>query len=154
MFTGSAILKAAIELVKAIGAVGITIIVMLGYYEGVPGLRDIPFINKVPGIREFIFGRVQSERAKAAEAAVESLVKRSELTAAQAEADKYRRQAIENSIFAAEARQEALSASKRLNDKLAEQEKASEEDTDPEASRWHQHDLDRLHGNQAAGPPR
>ncbi|WP_416065431.1 hypothetical protein ACK9YZ_01395 [Rhizobium sp. ZK1] len=146
MFTGSAVLKIVVELVKAIGAVGITIIVMLGYYEGVPGLRDIPFISHVPVIREFIVGRVQSERSKAAEAAAEGVVSRSELTAARAEADRYRKQATENAIFAAEARQQAQDASTRLAQQLAQQEKESADDTDPDVSRWRQYDLDRLRG--------
>jgi hypothetical protein len=38
---------------------------MLGYYEGVPVLRDIPFADRIPVVRELIAGRVPPERAKA-----------------------------------------------------------------------------------------
>ncbi|MGO7560563.1 hypothetical protein ACC754_14055 [Rhizobium johnstonii] len=146
MFAGSAVAKFLLWAVQAIGPVGLTILLMLGFYEGVPGLRDIPFAGKIPVVREFIVGRVELERGKAADAAREGYVARSELTAARAEAERYRLQAVQNSIFAADARRQAADAASRLNQKLSEQEKESANDTDPDVSRWRQYDLDRLRG--------
>lgn len=154
MFTGAAGAKFLLWAIQAIGAVGMTIIIMLGYYEGVPGLRDIPFAGKIPAVREFIVGRVELERGRAADAAREGYVARSELTAAKAEAERYRLQAVQNAIFAADARREAEDASARLKRKLSEQEKLNDEDTDPGVSRWRQYDLDRLYGKPAAEPHR
>ncbi|WP_183613581.1 hypothetical protein [Rhizobium leguminosarum] len=154
MFAGSAVAKFLLWAIQAIGAVGMTIISMLGYYEGVPGLRDIPFVGKIPVIREFIVGRVEIERGRAADAAREGYVARSELTAAKAEAERYRLQAVQNAIFAADARRQAEDASARLKRKLSEQEKLNDEDTDPGVSRWRQYDLDRLYGKPAAEPHR
>lgn len=154
MFAGVSIAKATVWIVQQIGTVGVTILLMLGYYEGIPGLRDIPFAGQLPLLREFIVGRVELERGKAAGAAREGYVARSELAAAKAEAERYRLQAVQNAIFASEARQRAEEASSRLKDKLSEQEKANASDTDPDVSRWRQHDLDRLYGKPAAQSPR
>ncbi|MBY5804064.1 hypothetical protein HFN52_10690 [Rhizobium leguminosarum] len=154
MFTGSAVAKFLLWAAQAIGAVGVTILLMLGFYEGVPGLRDIPFAGKIPVIREFIVGRVELERGKAADAAREGYVARSELTAAKAEAERYRLQAVQNAIFAADARRQAADASATLNRKLSEQENENAKDTDPGVSRWRQYDLDRLYGKPAVEPPR
>jgi hypothetical protein len=154
MFTGSAVVKFLLWAIQAIGAVGVTIIILLGFYEGVPCLRDIPFAGKIPVIREFIVGRVEIERGKAADAAREGYVTRSELTAAKAEAERYRLQAAQNAIFAADARRQAADASARLSRKLSEQEKLNDEDNDPGVSRWRQYDLDRLYGKPAVEPHR
>jgi hypothetical protein len=40
---------------------------MLAFYEGVPVLRDIPYADRIPVVRELIVGRVGTERAKAAD---------------------------------------------------------------------------------------
>ncbi|NEI97321.1 hypothetical protein [Rhizobium ruizarguesonis] len=146
--------KFALWFVQQIGVVGVVFALTLAYYEGVPSLRDIPFAGKIPVVREFIVGRVELERAKAADAAREGYVTRSELAAAKAEAERYRLQAAQNAVFAAEAREQAATASSRLNQKLSEQEKANDEDTDTAVSRWRQYDLDRLLGKPAAQPPR
>ncbi|MGO6707586.1 hypothetical protein [Rhizobium johnstonii] len=69
-----------------------TIIIMLGYYEGVPGLRNIPFAGKIPVVREFIVGRVELERGKAADAAREGYVLLAEKTAAEAQVVEMERQ--------------------------------------------------------------
>lgn len=36
---------------------------MLAFYEGVPVLRDIPYADRIPVVRELIVGRVGTERA-------------------------------------------------------------------------------------------
>ncbi|WP_245494998.1 hypothetical protein [Rhizobium ruizarguesonis] len=92
MFTGSAVAKFVLWAIQAIGTVGMTIIIMLGYYEGVPGLRDIPFAGKIPVVREFIVGRVELERGKAADAAREGYVLLAEKTAAEAQVVEMERQ--------------------------------------------------------------
>ncbi len=140
--------------IKFFGPVAVTLVCtaagIIAYYEGLPGLRDIPGISHVPVIREFIVGRVQQERSKAAEAAVEGLVARSELIAAKAEAERYRIQSIQNVLFADEARRQATTANAKLAAELAGQERKDEEDTDPDVSRWRQYDLDRLRGKAGA----
>lgn len=145
-------------IVKFFGPVVVTAAIIVGFYEGVPGLRDIPFIGSVPVIREFIVGRVEIESAKAAKVAKEGYVARSELTAAKAEAERYRIQAIQNAAFAEQAREQAKTANAERDRALADQEKINAEDKDPDVSRWRQYDLDRYNGvrrpaGQAASPP-
>jgi hypothetical protein len=65
---------------------------MLGYYEGVPVLRDIPYADRIPVVRELITGRVATESAKAATAARQSYVLLAEKTAAEAKANELQRQ--------------------------------------------------------------
>lgn len=91
---------------RQIGVTGCVVLVLLGFYEGVPGLRDIPFVDRLPFFREFVVGRVKLEAAKAAAAATEGLVKRSELTAAKARAAALEEQiAISRRMAAAALRQ-------------------------------------------------
>jgi hypothetical protein len=140
-------------IVKFFGPVVVTAALIIGYYEGIPGLRDIPFIGRVPVIREFIVGRVEIESGKAAAAAREGYVARTALTAAQAEAERYRIQAIQNAAFAEQAREQAKTANAERDRDLGDQEKKNDADTDPEVSRWRQYDLDRYNGvRRPAGP--
>ncbi|MBD9390114.1 hypothetical protein IB237_23215 [Agrobacterium sp. AGB01] len=41
------------------------ILLMVAFYEGVPVLRDFPFIDRVPVVRELLVGRVPLQAAKA-----------------------------------------------------------------------------------------
>ncbi|APG88024.1 hypothetical protein SAMCCGM7_pC0826 (plasmid) [Sinorhizobium americanum CCGM7] len=68
-------------IVRQISITGCALLFILGFYEGVPGIRDVPFVDRVPFVREFIVGRVKLEAGKAAAAATEVLVARSELEA-------------------------------------------------------------------------
>jgi hypothetical protein len=65
---------------------------LLAYYEGFPFLRDIPFADRIPVVRELITGRVAAESAKAAEAARKGYVQEVRATAAEAKADELQRQ--------------------------------------------------------------
>lgn len=79
------------SIIRLIGLPAVIIIGLLAYYEGVPFLRDIPFIDHIPVVRELITGRVASEAAKAADKAREGYVLQAQAIAAQAEADKLKR---------------------------------------------------------------
>lgn len=83
---------------------------MLGYYEGVPALRDIPFADRIPVVRELIAGRVQTERAKAASEAREGFVVLSEKTALEALLAKERRDRLLASQLYDEAQKRATAA--------------------------------------------
>lgn len=50
-------------IVRQIGFAGCALLLLLGHYEGVPGLRDIPYVTSIPVLREFIAGRVQTLRS-------------------------------------------------------------------------------------------
>lgn len=52
-------------LINAVIAGAPAILLMFAFYEGVPVLRDIPFIDRVPVVRELLVGRVPVQAAKA-----------------------------------------------------------------------------------------
>ena len=74
--------------IRLIGLPAAILIVLLVYYEGFPFLRNIPFIDRVPVVRELITGRVASERVKAADEARQGYVLLAEKTLAEAKAKK------------------------------------------------------------------
>lgn len=137
-------MKAVLWIVQQIGAVGVVFGLTLAYYEGVPGLRDIPGSTHLPIIREFIVGRVRMERAKAAEAATEGMVSRFEKQRLQARAEELQRQIDIISRRAEEARAQALSAENETEQSRKRLERKVEGDNDPNISRWRQLDLDRM----------
>jgi hypothetical protein len=79
-------------ILRTLGLPVCIIIVLLGYYEGVPVLRDIPFADRIPVVRELITGRVATESAKAAAAARTGYVLEAEKTAAEAKSAKLERE--------------------------------------------------------------
>lgn len=85
-------------IVRTLGLPLCIFIGMLGYYEGVPALRDIPFADQIPVVRELIAGRVPTERAKAATEARAGYVLESEKIAAEAKAAKLERERKANQI--------------------------------------------------------
>jgi DNA-binding transcriptional regulator YdaS (Cro superfamily) len=147
--TAAVVLKVIDGVVKFFGPVVVVAAIIIAFYEGVPGLRDIPGISYVPVIRDFVVGRVQAQRALASEAAVEGYVSRTELKAAQAEAARLKKQADDNARFAADAHKQAAVARLERDRALSQTEKDSAEETDPNISRWRQPDLDRLSERRA-----
>ncbi|PSH68631.1 hypothetical protein CU102_12800 [Phyllobacterium brassicacearum] len=75
-----------VAILRSLGLPACIFLGMLAYYEGVPVLRDIPFADRSPVIRELIAGRVPTERAKAADDARKGYVIESEKIAAEARA--------------------------------------------------------------------
>ncbi|TCN17297.1 hypothetical protein [Sinorhizobium americanum] len=79
--SSKALVAVILWIVRQIGITGCALLFILAFYEGVPGIRDVPFVDRVPFVREFIVGRVKLGAGKAAAAATEVLVARSELEA-------------------------------------------------------------------------
>lgn len=131
------------EILRHIGVTGCVIIGFLGWYEGIPGLRDIPFVEDIPVVREFVAGRVKSASAQAAKDAVKGLVSEAELTEANARADEFQRQMEFNSNMARAAAQSATKARADADAAQAELEKRIAADNDPDLSRWRPLDLER-----------
>lgn len=114
-------------LIRQIGITGCAVLLLLGYYEGVPGLRDIPFVDRIPVIREFVAGRVATASADATARATKDLVDRVKLTAAEARISvlelqiKIHRQMAEAERRQADrARQQAETARRELEAKIAD----------------------------------
>lgn len=89
-------------LVAILRALGIPLCIflgMLGYYEGVPVLRNIPYIGVIPVIGELATGRVATESAQAATAARAGYVQLSEITALKAQLDRERQDTLGRRSF-------------------------------------------------------
>jgi hypothetical protein len=131
-------------ILRTLGLPVCIIIALLGYYEGVPFLRDIPFADRIPVVRELITGRVATEKAKAASAAREGFVALSEKTALEAQLAKERRDNLLASQLYDEAIKRAAAAQqakKVADEKLA---KIILEDTGADGAVWSADDLQWL----------
>lgn len=137
-------MAALLWILRQLGITGCVVLALLGFYEGVPGLRDIPFVDRLPLFREFIVGRVKLEAAKAAAAATERMVERSEMKAAQARADTLERQIIfMRMMMDAALKQEERERAAR-NDAERKLEARIAEDTGDDGCTWTDRDIEWL----------
>jgi len=134
-------------ILRTLGLPVCIIIALLGYYEGVPFLRDIPFADRIPVVRELITGRVATEKAKAASAAREGFVALSEKTALEAQLAEEQRSRLLASQLYDEARKRATAAEqakKVADEKLT---KNIEGDSGPDGAVWTDSDIEWLHNH-------
>ncbi|MEY9829817.1 hypothetical protein ABIA25_001632 [Sinorhizobium fredii] len=131
-------------IIRQIGITGCIVLVLLGFYEGVPGLRDIPFVDRLPLVREFIVGRVKLEAGKAAAAATEGLVARSELKTALAKAAALEQQIRINKRMADAALKEAERSRRDAETATKELEARIAQDTGDDGCTWTDRDLEWL----------
>lgn len=133
----------ALSMIRGIPITVIALILQFFYYEGAPGLREIPFIDHVPLVRDFTVGRVELERRSAAAEATKDLVSKSELAAQHAINLELERQ-LEITKRSAEAAAAQAARMTAARDKAqAELEKRIADDVDPADSRWTDHDIER-----------
>ena len=130
----------------AYGALGAaaSFFLMLGIYEGLPLVRDIPYIGSIPIIGELATGRVATESAKAATAARAGYVELSEKTALQVQLAEERRSRLRASHLYDEAQKRttaAAQANRIANEKL---QKDINKDTGADGAVWGADDLDWL----------
>lgn len=85
-------MTALYSIARLIGVTGCAVLALLAYYEGIPGIRDIPGTAHIPIVRDFIAGRVEKVAAERVAAATADLVARSELIAARSRAAELERQ--------------------------------------------------------------
>lgn len=137
-------MTALYSIARLIGVTGCAVLALLAYYEGIPGIRDIPGTAHIPIVREFIAGRVEKVAAERVAAATANLVARSELTAARSRAAELERQIDINKKLAESASRQAQAARIDADRAREELEKKIANDRDPDISRWRQRDLDRL----------
>lgn len=133
-----------ISILRQIGLTGCVVLLLLGFYEGVPFVRDIPFIDRVPVLREIFAGRVKTAVAEANDAAREGYVLLAEKEAAEAQIAEMERQRNAAARALEEYRKRA--AADRLTDRISEEqmEKAIVEDNADDGSRWTDADRDWL----------
>jgi len=131
-------------IVRQIGFAGCALLLLLGYYEGVPGLRDIPYVTSIPILREFLDGRVQNAAADAVKRATRDLVERTELTAARAKAAELEKQITKFVQMADAARRQADTARIDAETARNELEAKIENDTSDDGCTWSDRDLEWL----------
>lgn len=95
-----------ITLLRMLGPAGVAALLFLAYYEGVPGVNRLPFVDQFPFIREFGVGRVELERR----AATSGLVQQSELDALSAVLEQERAKSAAAEAVATEQRNRAAAA--------------------------------------------
>lgn len=142
-----------LAIARYLGVAGCAVVALLVYYEGIPGVRDIPGIAHLPVVRDLVVGKVEKAAAAASEKATANLVARTELTAAQAKANELRRQLDIAKRLADAAQKQAIAAQGEADSARETLEKRIEDDRNPADSRWRQHDLDRLRQYDQRAPP-
>jgi hypothetical protein len=93
---------------RQIGLAGCIFIGLLAWYEGVPFIRDIPFLDRLPVARELLAGRVKTEVAKAVDKAREGYVLQVEKVAAEQRLAELRRQLDASSNAVASLREQII----------------------------------------------
>lgn len=126
---------------RQLGLTGCALLLALAFYEGVPGINRLPFLEHVPLLREFGVGRVELARREA----VKGLVERATLDALAARLDEERRLRSLADAAAAVERERAASLSRIAADRQAELErKAVEAERAPGLTRPSREDLQWL----------
>ncbi|MBZ7921673.1 hypothetical protein LAC81_07745 [Ensifer adhaerens] len=121
---------------RQIGITGCAVLLLLGYYEGIPGLRDIPFVERIPVVREFVAGRVATASADAAARATKNLVGRVELTAAEARVKVLEVQLLIHKQMAEAERRQAERAREQAETARRDLEAKIAEDTADDGGAW------------------
>jgi hypothetical protein len=124
----SGVLVFASAIIGRLGLAGCAVVLALAYYEGIPGFNRLPFLDRVPLLREFVIGRVELERR----AAVAGMVSAAELAALRAQlAEAERLRSIADDAAAAERERAAGLAKIGLDRETARQKRAAEAATRP-----------------------
>lgn len=130
-----------LSILRMLGPFGCAALLAVAYYEGVPGVNRLPYIEALPFVREFGVGRVEMERR----AAVRGLVKQSELDAMKAVLDHERAKSAAAEAAATEQRNRAAAALRIRAIQQAEIERLTDEAKkspgltfpSPEDLQWH-----------------
>ncbi|MEF3124640.1 hypothetical protein [Rhizobium leguminosarum] len=144
---------------RYIGFGGCCALLLLGYYEGIPGALRIPFIASVPIIGDLTAGRLRTyaaEQVRLATAAakqqcdgrVEKLVSQSELTAANAKLAQLQRQIAAMNQAQTAFQTQAAADQQSLKVKNEQLEKAIAEDAGGSGCTWTPDDLQWLQDNR------
>lgn len=110
-------------LIRQLGLTGCAILLALAFYEGVPGLNRLPFLEHVPLLREFGVGRVELARREA----VAGLVERATVDALAARLDEERRLRSLADAAAAAERERSMALSRIAAERQAELERQAAE---------------------------
>lgn len=117
-------MTAALSIVlRILGPAGVAALLVLAYYEGIPGVNRLPYVDSLPILREFGVGRVELERRDA----VRGMVKRAEIDALSAVLKQERAKTAAAEAMATEERRRAAAALRLKEAQRAEIERLTEE---------------------------
>jgi hypothetical protein len=130
--------------IRMIGLPACLVILLLAYYEGVPGASRVPFLSSVPIIGDLATGRVHSYAADQVRLATADLVARSEVAALRAQLA--REQALRRIASEAEveARARAMDALRARGLAEKELEARIAADSGNDGALWTQGDIEWL----------
>lgn len=130
--------------IRTIGLPACAVLLLLIYYEGLPGASRIPFLSSVPVVGDVLTGRVHSHAADQVRKATADLVAKAELAAVKAQLDRERefRRIADQALVDAARRAEA--AEQARNEALADLEARIASDTGEEGAEWTEGDLQWL----------
>lgn len=130
--------------IRMIGLPACLVILLLAYYEGVPGASRIPFLSSAPIIGDLASGRVHSHAAEQVRLATADLVAKTEVAALRAQLAReqaLRRIASEAEIEARERARDALKAKGIAEQELEDRISA---DSGSDGAVWTEGDLEWL----------
>jgi len=131
-------------IVRTIGLPAFVVVVLLAYYEGIPGASRVPFLVSVPIIGDLATGRVHSYAADQVRLATAGLVAQSEVAALRAQLAReqaLRRIASEAEVEARDRARDALKAKGLAEQELEERISA---DSGSDGAVWTEGDLEWL----------
>jgi hypothetical protein len=108
---------------RLLGPAGMAVLLLLAYYEGVPGVNRLPYVDSLPFVREFGVGRVELERRDA----VRGLVRQSEIDALSAVLQQERAKTAAAEAMVTQERKRAAAALRLKEAQRAEIERLIEE---------------------------
>lgn len=126
-----------------VGGLAVGAVIVL-YYEGLPIIRDVPFISYIPIIGDLAVGRVEKASEAAVKDATKDLVALTEKTSLQSQLKEIERQRQVAEAAASAARVRADKAEKEAANARAELEAAIAADTADDGARWSRDDLEWL----------
>lgn len=133
-----------LECIKAAAYGALGALVIMFFYEGIPGAYRIPYLSSIPIIGTFTTGEKHAYAAEQVKNALKDMVTRSELDAATARAVKAERESRFNATQA-DLAQKALQAARETEKAQNERyDQAVKGDTDDDGARVSQRDIDWL----------
>ena len=133
---------------RYLGFAGCCVVLLLFYYEGIPGASRVPFLSSVPILGDLTTGKVHSYAAQQVALATKGMVTKFERDTLAAQLDEERRRAQQAAQITEEYRKRteaAQIATAHAQDKL---EKIIAEDNDTGGCGWSDGDLDWLRNHR------
>ncbi|WFU89457.1 hypothetical protein QA644_10660 [Rhizobium sp. CC1099] len=129
-----------LAIVRYLGVAGCAVVALLVYYEGVPVVSKIPYINVIPLIGNLAVGEKQRYAAEQVRLATSQMVTKFERDAIAAQLAEERRRRLIADQLTTEASKRAEAALRAKSEAEAGLEARIAADTSPDGGRWSEED--------------